>query len=61
MIADWRVNFANPTAWFGFVQLEPWIGAPTDLPEFRDAQLLALKQPNVAVATAIDIGDPCTC
>jgi sialate O-acetylesterase len=26
MINLWRKSFANPTAWFGFVHLEPWIG-----------------------------------
>src|SRR4051812_8623944 len=55
-ISDWRLNFANPTAWFSFVQLEPWIAGPgTFLAQFRDAQLAALALPATATATGIDI------
>ena len=45
MINSWRSYFANPTAFFGFVVLEPWTGGATDLPEFRVAQLGSLAVP----------------
>lgn len=56
MIADWRVKFNAPSAWFGFVLLEPWIGGATGA--MRDAQQAALALPYVSLASAIDIGDP---
>jgi len=56
MISDWRANFANPGAYFGFVLLEPWIGGATG--QFRDAQQAALALPMVSLGSAIDIGDP---
>jgi len=58
MISDWRSNFKNPNAWFGFVQLAAWPGgAGTSVAELRTAQLAALSLPNVGYATAIDLGD----
>lgn len=59
MISDWRAKLGVPEAWFGFVQLEPWIaGTGYSLAQFRDAQLNATTLPAVHFATAIDIGDP---
>lgn len=60
MIKSWRRYFNNPSAFFGFVEIEPYIGRPHyvyALPELRDSQLASLTLPNVGYATAIDIGD----
>jgi hypothetical protein len=58
MISSWRTYFGNPTAFFGFVELEPWIGMSQGLATFRTAQLAALALPNVGFAIGTDIGDP---
>jgi sialate O-acetylesterase len=58
MIESWREYFKNPTAFFGFVELEPWIGMSESLADFRVAQREALNMPNVGYATGTDIGDP---
>lgn len=58
MIASWRDYFKNPAAFFGFVELEPWLGMGPSLAAFRTAQLAALRLPNVGYAIATDIGDP---
>lgn len=50
MINAWRAAFATPTAFFGFVMLEPWISGFTPrnhLAVFRDEQRAALKLANV--------------
>ena len=69
MINGWRAAFANPTMWFGFVQIAGWSysrpfghqqceqshsWAAGDL---RQAQLAALALPNVGFSTAVDTGD----
>ena len=56
MINQWRKDFDNAAAFFGFVEMEPWIGGPT--PDFRPAQLAALALPYVGYGTAADCGDP---
>ena len=58
MIESWRAYFNNPTAFFGFVELEPWIGTNPSLATFRTAQLASLVLPNVGYAIGTDIGDP---
>ena len=58
MISQWRSNFKSPNAFFGYVELEPWIGASTSLAAFRTAQLLSNRLPNVGFAIGTDIGDP---
>jgi len=58
MIEMWRKYFNNPTAFFGFVELEPWKGVGTNLADFRPGQLSSLSLPNVGYATGTDIGDP---
>jgi hypothetical protein len=42
MIEMWRSYFKKPTAFFGFVELEPWIGTNPSLAVFRKAQLASL-------------------
>ena len=56
MIEQWRNDFDNAAAFFGFVVMEPWIGGPA--PDFRLAQLAALTLPYVGYGTATDAGDP---
>ena len=58
LIADWRVNFNHSEAWFGFVVFEPFSGATSLWPAYRDAQLDALALPNTNYATMHDDGDP---
>lgn len=58
MIEMWRTYFNNPAAFFGFVELEPWIGTNPTLAAFRVAQRDSLKLPNVGYAVGTDIGDP---
>jgi hypothetical protein len=58
MIEMWRAYFKNPTAFFGFVELEPWKGVGTNLADFRVGQLSSLALAHVGVAIATDIGDP---
>lgn len=55
LINQWRNDFGTD-GFFGFVELEPWVGGPA--PDFRVAQLAALALPNVGYATATDCGDP---
>jgi len=57
MISSWRTYFNN-SAFFGFVELEPWLGMGAGLAKFRTAQLAALALPNVGFAIGTDIGDP---
>ena len=56
MINQWRKDFDCPTCFFGFVEMEPWIGGPA--PDFRLAQLAALALPYVGYGQASDCGDP---
>ena len=61
LIESWRAYFKNPTAFFGFVEMEPWLqlnrsGAP--LAAFRVAQRASLSLPNVGYAAGTDLGDP---
>jgi len=58
MIDMWRAYFQNPTAFFGFVELEPWIGMGPSLAAFRRGQLASLSLPHVGYAIGTDIGDP---
>ena len=63
LIKLWREQFyASSTAFFGFVELEPWFrqGPWGDgpVPELRQAQLESCSLPNVGYATATDCGDP---
>ena len=58
MIEMWRSYFKKPKAFFGFVELEPWIGVSTNLADFRKYQLESLALENVGYAIATDIGDP---
>lgn len=69
MITGWRRAFANPTLWFGFVQIAGWAysrpfghqqceqGHSWSAGDLRQAQLAALALPNVGFSTAIDTGD----
>lgn len=60
MISAWRTAFAQPDAFFGFVQLSTWCALPPDsLPQMRDAQMAALALPNVGYATNADHGMGC--
>ena len=56
MIQQWRDDFKVPSAFFGFVEMEPWVGGPT--PDFRPAQLAAMRLPYVGYGQATDAGDP---
>jgi len=56
MIQQWRTDFKAANAFFGFVEMEPWVGGPA--PDFRLAQLAALSLPNVGYGQASDCGDP---
>ena len=61
MIDAWRAAFAQPTAFFGFVQLSTWCALPPDsLPQMREAQMAALALPNVGYATNADHGMGCS-
>jgi hypothetical protein len=58
MINTWRGAFGKPGLWFGLVLMEPWV-TTADLAALRVAQLYAAQVlPNIAVGSAIDIGDP---
>ena len=60
MIRAWRSAFRNPSLYFGFVQLSTWCALPpSSLPEMREAQMAALKLPNVGYATNADHGMGC--
>ena len=58
MIEQWRSAFAAPSAFFGFVLLEPWISGftRTHLAVFRDEQRAALKLPNVGASCVCCFG-----
>ena len=59
MIASWRKYFNAPSAFFGFVELEPWLGTTPGLANFRTAQLWTLtNMTNVGYSTGTDLGDP---
>lgn len=60
LIASWRGYFNDPNLWFGFVEMEPWVGVQgATLPEFRKAQLVSAETVhNVGFAITTDIGDP---
>ena len=65
MIRDWRKQFGQGDVPFLFVQLanyanrkeKPAQPADSDWAELREAQAMALKEPNTAMAVTIDIGD----
>ena len=70
MISGWRRAFAQPSLWFGFVQIagyrysHPWGNPPRAevdhshmAGDLRQAQLAALTLPNVGMSSAIDTGD----
>ena len=62
LIRDWRLGWGQGEFPFGIVQLAGWRAhqsepAASDWAELRDAQDLAARQPNVGLATAIDLGD----
>ena len=60
MIDSWRRAFANPAAFFGFVQLSTFCQkAALSIPEMRDVQLEAATLPMVGYATAADWGGGC--
>jgi len=62
MITDWRLKWGGDTDkefGFFFVQLAPWLNNDVNSePLIRLAQLYATALPKVAVATAMDWGDP---
>lgn len=62
MIRDWRKKWGQGDVPFLFVQRpnvnEQVSGAGPKLPEFREAQAVALALPNTGMAVAIDIGLP---
>ena len=64
LIQDWRNQWGQGDIPFLFVQLAGWGGPPPASPvdntwaELREAQALALKMKNTAMAVTIDIGDP---
>merc|ERR1740121_834331 len=61
MISEWRKQFANPSAYFGFVQLSTWCPPfPSGVAMMRDAQMSALGLQNVGYATNADHGAGCT-
>jgi hypothetical protein len=53
-----EILFQFATAYFGFVELEPWKGVSTTLADFRMGQLASLSLHNVGYAIGTDIGDP---
>jgi len=59
MISAWRDAFANPDAYFGFIQLSTWCGDVQSIPEVREAQMAAVKLPKVGYATNADHGAGC--
>eukprot|EP01052_Picozoa_sp_SAG31_P044584 SAG31_NODE_7830_length_1588_cov_1.248489_2_plen_133_part_00 len=64
MIEGWREDFqaagADSPLWFGFVQIAGWNygngSRSLAAGDLRQAQLAALKLPNVGMSTAIDTG-----
>lgn len=60
MITQWREAFAQPDAYFGFVQLSTWCGDGELIAEMRtDGQMAALALPKVGYATNADHGAGC--
>lgn len=61
VVSSWRRAFVRPDAFFGFIQLSTWCSpdAPQAIPLMRDAQLAALRLPNVGFATNADHGMGC--
>lgn len=62
MIADWRQRWQRGDLPFLFVQLANYkrrrpLPAESEWAELREAQAMALSQPNTAMACAIDVGD----
>ena len=62
LIRDWRLGWGQGEFPFGIVQLAGWRArqsepVASDWAELREAQALAARQPNVGLATAIDLGD----
>ena len=62
MIRDWRAYWQQGDFYFLFVQLANFMGhknKPSDdaWAELREAQLMALKEPNTGMAVTIDIGN----
>jgi len=59
MISDWRDNFDENAEEFSFyfVQLAPYIGGGSALPDLRLAQMSALNLDFVGYACTVDLGD----
>lgn len=59
LIRGWRRAWGQGDFPFLFAQLANFrAGAPSEWAELREAQLMALSEPNTAMAVTIDIGDP---
>ena len=63
MITSWRTAFANPSAYFGFIQLSTWCVSPdfVAIPEMRVAQLAAADLTLVGYGVNADHGAGCKC
>lgn len=61
MIKGWRKALNAQDAYFGFIQLSTFCRLPPidSLPQMREAQMAALKLPNVGYATNADHGQGC--
>jgi sialate O-acetylesterase len=60
MISQWRSAFAQPEAYFGFIQLSTWCGDGERIAEMRTrGQMAALALPKVGYATNADHGAGC--
>ena len=70
MIKWWRIKLANPSLWFGFVQIagyryshpygpehKPEVDHSHAAADLRQAQLAALALAHVGMSTAVDTGD----
>jgi sialate O-acetylesterase len=62
MIRDWRENFGQGDFPFIYVQLANYLASRFEPPDYdwpamREAQRLALREPNTAMAVAIDVGE----
>jgi sialate O-acetylesterase len=57
MIKNWRDDWGQGDFPFLFVQLAPYEKAVGDWPRLREAQLMALKVPNTAMAVITDVGE----
>lgn len=62
LVSDAQKGFGSPGAWFGIVQLAPWIasaGQNGEISQLRDVQLSSIiSAANATTITAIDGGDP---